>query len=195
MSAADRERWDARWRERADGPGAPEPFLVRRAAALPRGRLLDVAAGDGRNALWLLAQGFAVTAVDVSPVAIARLEAAAAAQGLGGTARAADLDAPDALAGLGPFDALVVVRFKPSPGQWGRLLAALRPGGRLLLCSFGLEQHRRHGFPLAFCLERGALEAELVPALRLLDWQGHEEGGTCLEGSLWEKAPAAAAIT
>jgi tellurite methyltransferase len=196
VSAADLAKWQARWRERAGEPSAPEPFLVRQAAALPPGRVLDVASGDGRNALWLAARGFAVTAVDIAPAALARLAAMAGARGLAVATRAVDLDAPDALAGLGPFDALVVVRFRPSPAQWALLQAALRPSGRLLLCSFGQEQHRHHGFPLAFCLERGALEAELTPGLRLLDWQSHAEGSTFLEGSLWEKPSdqAAAAI-
>src|SRR4051794_2854990 len=199
MSEADRERWVARWRERSGGPKAPEPFLVRNVdalvpeAGLGGGRsLLDVAAGDGRNALWLAGRGFAVTAVDASTVAIARLDAAAEAQGIAVTTQVADLDAAGALAGLGPFDGLVIVRFKPSAAQWAALAATLRrPGGRVLLCSFGLGQHRRHGFPDGFCLERGELEAGLTPVLRLLRWESFEEGeeedGACLEGSLWER--------
>ena len=82
MSQADRERWEARWRERPDDPGPPEPFLVRHAAELPPGPTLVPAAGTGRNALWLAAQGCAVTAVDIAANAIARLEAAAAGQKL-----------------------------------------------------------------------------------------------------------------
>lgn len=190
MSAEDRERWEARWSGRADaGPGGPEPYLVREAADLPPGaRVLDAAAGDGRNALWLAARGFAVAAVDVAPSAVARLERAAVARGgLRVDARVADLDEAGALAGLGPFDVLTVVRFRPSPPQWRRLVGALSPGGRLLLCSFGAEQHRRRGFPLAFCLDRASLERELSPALRLLRWESRREGGDFLEGSAWER--------
>jgi SAM-dependent methyltransferase len=187
VSAADRERWDARWRAREGGPGAVEPFLARHIGELPEGPLLDVAAGDGRNALWLAGRGFPVTAIDVSAVAIARLEREAAARGLALATRVADLDAPEALAGLGPFASLVVARFKPSPPQWRLLQAALRPGGRLILCSFGPGQHRRRGFPSAFCLSRGELEATLGPALRLAFWESFAEGEASLEGSLWEK--------
>ena len=191
MSAEDRERWQARWSECPSGPGESEPFLVREVGELRRGRLLDVAAGDGRNALWLAARGFAVTAVDVAPAAIARLSEAAATRGLAFDARVADLDEADALSGQNPFDALVVIRFRPSPRQWEVLLPRLRPGGgRLLLCSFGAEQHRRHGFPLAFCLDRPTLERELTPGLCLLRWESFAQGGDHLEGSLWERLPA-----
>jgi tellurite methyltransferase len=191
VSEADRAKWDERWRDRAgDEPTAPEPFLVREVPSLPRGRVLDVASGGGRNALWFTGRGFAVTAVDVSSVAVDWLERAAVAQGLKVATRTADLDAPGALTGLGPFEGLVILRFKPSPAQWAALLDVLRPGGRVLLRSFGRGQHGRHGLPLAFCLDRAELAAELEPRLRLLDWRSFEEGGACLEGSLWEKPPA-----
>jgi SAM-dependent methyltransferase len=187
VSEADRERWEARWAARDGGPGEPEPFLVRHAPALPPGPVLDAACGDGRNALWLAARGREVVAIDVAPSAVARLRAAAGARGLAVDARVADLDAPDALAGLGIFAALLVVRFKPDPAQWGRLLDRLAPGGRLCLCSFGRAQHARTGFPLAYCLERGELEGLLGARLRLLAYEAFEEDGEALEGSLWER--------
>ena len=192
MAEADRERWEARWAARGgEGPppGAPEPYLVRYAGALPPGPVLDAACGDGRNALWLAATrgGGTVTAVDVAPSAVARLRAAAGAAGLAVEARAADLDDPAALSGLGPFAALVVARYKPSAAQWGLLLDRLAPGGRLLLCSFGKAQHERAGFPLAYCLDHGELEAALGGRLRLLAYEAFEERGEALEGSLWER--------
>ena len=191
MAEADRERWEARWAGRGDGPpGAPEPFLVRNAGALPPGPVLDAACGDGRNALWLAAARGGtevVVAVDVAPSAMARLRAAAAARGLRVEARAADLDDAGTLSSLGPFAALLVVRYKPSPAQWDRLLDRLAPGGRLLLCSFGRAQHARTGFPLAYCLARDELEAALGGRLRLLAHEAFEEQGEALEGSLWER--------
>ena len=108
---------------------------------------------DGRNSLWLGSQDFVVTAVDISSVAMAWLARTAAAHGLAVTTRTADLDTPDALAGLGSFDALAVIRFKLARAQWPTLLETLRPGGCLLLCSFGIEQHRRYGFPIELCLQ------------------------------------------
>ena len=100
MSHADLLRWEPRWQARSGPPGAPESFLQREAANLPCGRVLDLAAGDGRNALWLAAQGFEVTAVDIAPAATARLLEHAAARGLAVTALTLDLDDPEALTGL-----------------------------------------------------------------------------------------------
>jgi SAM-dependent methyltransferase len=44
---------------------------------LPAGTVLDIAAGEGRNALWLVAQGWEVTAADFSVVALQRARALA----------------------------------------------------------------------------------------------------------------------
>ena len=45
-------------------------FLLSEVTELPPGRVLDLAAGEGRNAIWLAEQGWDVHAVDFSEVAI-----------------------------------------------------------------------------------------------------------------------------
>jgi len=48
----------------------PSPFLVENIALLPKGRVLDVAMGNGRNAIYLAQQGFTVEGVDISAEAV-----------------------------------------------------------------------------------------------------------------------------
>lgn len=186
MSWADLERWEARWRERAGDPGPAEPWLVANAHHLPAGPVLDVAAGIGRNALWLAARGREVTALDIAPVALERLAAAAVGRRVAVATRCADLDAPDALAGLGPFAGLVVIRYKPSAAQWARLVEVLRPGGRVLLCSFGRERAAQ-GFDPAYCLDEAELRAILEPGLACLAYERLGPDTDWLEGSIWER--------
>jgi len=50
----------------------PNRFLAETVAAFEPGRALDLAAGQGRNAVWLAEQGWAVTAVEWSGVAVER---------------------------------------------------------------------------------------------------------------------------
>jgi SAM-dependent methyltransferase len=71
MDAAD---WDARYAG-ADlvWSASPNVWVRELCASLPPGRALDVAAGEGRNALWLVEQGWTVTAADFSPVAVERV--------------------------------------------------------------------------------------------------------------------------
>jgi SAM-dependent methyltransferase len=67
---------DARaWDERYAGAELvwsvePNQFVARECADLPPGRALDLACGEGRNAIWLARRGWDVTAVDFSAVAI-----------------------------------------------------------------------------------------------------------------------------
>ncbi len=88
--------WDLRYRsgERAaeDLEVAPTPLLMRTAKLLKSGKALDLACGAGRNALWLAAQGWSVTAVDGSPAAIEILCSRAAERGIEIDARVADLE-------------------------------------------------------------------------------------------------------
>jgi SAM-dependent methyltransferase len=67
------EVWEERYRSRpAVWSGKPNAVLVAEASTLAGGTALDVGCGEGADAIWLAEQGWTVTAVDVSPTALAR---------------------------------------------------------------------------------------------------------------------------
>ncbi len=67
----DRETWDERYRDRElIWTAEPNRFLVEAVDGFDPGRALDLAAGEGRNAVWLAQQGWQVEAVDWSDVAL-----------------------------------------------------------------------------------------------------------------------------
>ena len=73
MSDADRERWNARYESGEYAARThPSALLAAWTGRLPRGRALDVACGRGRNAIHLAANGYAVDAMDISGVALAK---------------------------------------------------------------------------------------------------------------------------
>lgn len=67
----DSNSWDDRYAstELVWGKG-PNAFLPPLVEGIPPGTALDVACGEGRNALWLAERGWDVTGIDFSPVAI-----------------------------------------------------------------------------------------------------------------------------
>ena len=74
--------WDERYRSRPRvWSGRPNPQLLAEAAGLPPGHALDLGCGEGADAIWLAAQGWTVTAVDVSAVALERAAAHALESG------------------------------------------------------------------------------------------------------------------
>lgn len=130
------EFWDERYRS-ADRlwSGQPNPQLVAQATDLAPGEALDAGCGEGADAIWLASRGWTVTAVDVSAVALGRAAAHAAAEGVHVRWQREDLLTWDP--GPGRFD-LVTAQFLHLPypelrALHGRLAAAVRPGGTLLI--------------------------------------------------------------
>jgi tellurite methyltransferase len=74
----ERERWNVYYASRVNtyainaDEDRPHPFLRHHLALLPRGRALELAMGEGHNAIFLARQGFSVTGIDISAVAVAR---------------------------------------------------------------------------------------------------------------------------
>jgi SAM-dependent methyltransferase len=63
----DAEAWDARYRaSELIWSAGPNQFVEAELSDLPVGRAVDLAAGEGRNAIWLAGRGWRVTAVDFS---------------------------------------------------------------------------------------------------------------------------------
>jgi len=63
--------WDERYSAAGHAYGTtPNEFLVAQFRAIPKGRVLSLAEGEGRNAVFLAQQGYTVTAVDASLVGL-----------------------------------------------------------------------------------------------------------------------------
>ena len=143
MDAAD---WDRRYAG-ADlvWSVGPNGWVRELAAPLRPGVALDVAAGEGRNALWLVEQGWDVVATDFSPVAVNRMREIADRR-LGGrrsrfTAVVADAThpapVPPAGGGGTAYDLVLLVYLQlPRPAWRVALSAAVEataPGGVVLV--------------------------------------------------------------
>lgn len=75
--------WDQRYNSKDYAYGTePNDFLVSMLERLPVGRVLCLAEGEGRNAVWLARQGFEVTAVDGSSVGLQKAQRLAEACGV-----------------------------------------------------------------------------------------------------------------
>jgi SAM-dependent methyltransferase len=89
--AFDAAFWDDRYRQTGSVWGiAPNRWVEQEVGSLPPGRALDLACGEGRNAIWLASRGWQVDAVDFSAVAIEKGRAAADRDGVAVTWHVAD---------------------------------------------------------------------------------------------------------
>jgi SAM-dependent methyltransferase len=148
-TAAQAAEWDVRYSEH-DGSmwsGRPNGRLVAEVADLRPGRALDIGCGEGADAIWLAHRGWAVTAIDISEVAVGRARAAGER-----AAAAVEWLCGDAL--RTPFAAhsfdLVSMQYPALPKAAGvaavrALLETVRPGGLLLAVYHDLDDdHREH---------------------------------------------------
>lgn len=135
------EHWDAQYQS---GPvvwdtGRPSRELRRVLATLrgQSGRALEIGCGSGTNAVYLAPQGFDVTAMDLSPVAVRRTRRRALAAGVSLRVLTADVTA-SAFPVAGPFDFFFdrgcyhAVRLADVTGYLDTIERVTRPG------SFGL---------------------------------------------------------
>jgi SAM-dependent methyltransferase len=131
-----REDWDERYGAVENLWAArPNRFLVAEVTELPSGRALDLACGEGQNAIWLATLGWEVTGVDYSEVAIAKARAQAERDGVTVAFVCADLleYEPDP----GSYDLVLLMYFHLPPDELhivlGRAQAALAGGGTILV--------------------------------------------------------------
>jgi len=180
--------WDARyrgatllWTER------PNQLLVEEISGVKPGRALDLGAGEGRNAVWLAEQGWQVTAVDFSRVALER--AATVAQRAGIDVEWVHADLTDYKPAAAAFDLVVMLYLHLPPGARRGVLdqavTALRPGGRLLIVGHDLENLvGGHGGPqepsLLYTPDRIAAE---LPGLTLARTQTVKRQVQTVEGT------------
>jgi SAM-dependent methyltransferase len=136
-----REDWDRRyagvenlWAVR------PNRFLVAEAENLIPGRALDLACGEGQNAMWLATLGWHVTGVDYSEVAIRKANARAERDGADVRFVCADLVEYEP--GQQAYDLVIVLYLHIAAGDrhgvHAKAAAAVAPGGTFLLLGHDL---------------------------------------------------------
>jgi SAM-dependent methyltransferase len=136
-----REDWDRRYASVENLWSArPNRFLVAEVESLAPGRALDLACGEGQNAIWLASLGWRVDAVDYSPVAIAKARARAERDGVDVAFEEADLVEYEPQSAA--YD-LVLLLYLHLPAEEHRLVLtraarALAPGGTLVLLGHDL---------------------------------------------------------
>ncbi len=133
------DMWDARYEEKnlvwsAD----PNMFLPPIVEGLEVGTALDFACGEGRNAIWLAREGWSVTGVDFSPVAIDKARAVAGDTVVDWVVADVTTYEPDEMS-----DLVIIMYVHLDPDSMASLFAnavrALEPGGTLIAVGHALR--------------------------------------------------------
>jgi SAM-dependent methyltransferase len=135
--------WEERFGDDAYLYGTqPNDFLEARVAGLPAGRVLCLAEGEGRNAVFLAAQGHDVHSVDLTEAGVAKTLRLADERGVRVAAQVGDLAVFDI--GKAEWDVVVSIFAHMPPhvrrDLHARVVDALRPGGVLILEAYTPDQ-------------------------------------------------------
>ena len=136
MSTDTPEHWNDHWADMEDCGSGSDEILADQVKNLKTGRALEIGCGTGGNAVWLVKQGWQVTAVDYSVVAIEKGMRLAAEEGVEVEFIVADAST---FKPRGHYDLITCFYIQLFPLQRADLLSnmsgALAPGGTLLFVS------------------------------------------------------------
>ena len=134
-----KEYWDEKFENRSDKPLSPEKSLVENIGYFKKGSVLDIACGDGRNALFFLENSFKVTGVDFSNKALERLKMFAERNNYLVNTKQIDLSIPNSLKNIGIFDNILINHYRLSKEQLADMENHITDDGILFICGFGYK--------------------------------------------------------
>ncbi len=147
----DAQTWNQRYAEKElVWTSQPNRFLVSETDGLTPGSVLDLACGEGRNAIWLAEQGWRATGVDFADVGIAKAREFAASRGVECKWLVADLTTYEPSAG--EFDLVILFYLHLPQHELGPVVAraarAVAAGGTFLLVAHDSRNLKEgHGGP------------------------------------------------
>jgi tellurite methyltransferase len=123
----------------------PADFLVENIELLPKGRVLDVGMGFGRNAVYLAKMGFTVEGVDISEEAVQSARQSARENGVEIRVQTADLE-KDYRIEQAAFDVIICFNYLQR-SLIPQMKAGLKEGGLVVYETYIIDQARLFGRP------------------------------------------------
>ncbi len=119
---------------------SPSQFLVENISLLPRGRVLDIAMGSGRNTVYLAKMGFEAEGMDISPEAVEKALKLARDNGVTIRAEVVDLE-KDYRIPESAYDVIVCFNYLQR-SLFPQIKAALKNGGMIIYETYIIDQAR-----------------------------------------------------
>lgn len=123
----------------------PTPALRHYVDLLKKGKVIDIAMGEGRNSVFLAGQGFQVEGVDCSAKAIAKAKGLALEKNVTIDAKTQNLDF--FLMPLMKYDTILMTYFRPLPRFFSEIRRGLVAGGTAFIEAYTTDQIRLQSAP------------------------------------------------
>ncbi|MEC7785869.1 MAG: methyltransferase domain-containing protein [Nitrospinota bacterium] len=173
MSLKDKEKWNAKYAHDEFITGKePSDWLESNANLLNgKGRALDIAAGEGRNSVFIASLGYEVICMDISDIALAKAKTLAKENNVNITILSTDLD--NSLLPENEYDLVICFNFLERK-LFPEIKKTLKPNGILVYETFTVDYLKYSNFKKQWVLEQNEL-LKAFKDFRILRYQEVDE--------------------
>jgi len=169
----DKTRWDSKYETDIYLFGEkPIPFLVDNVHLLPKGKVLDIAMGEGRNGVYLATQGFEVLGLDISAKGLEKAHKLAAKHNTTIETKVVDLETftlqPNS------YD-VILCSYYMQRDLFKQFQSALKPGGMIVVETYNVDYLKYARFSKKWALATNEL-LDIFKGLRVIRYQDFDDG-------------------
>jgi 2-polyprenyl-3-methyl-5-hydroxy-6-metoxy-1,4-benzoquinol methylase len=169
----DKDRWDNKYSTEGYLFGEkPVPFLVENVHLLPKGKVLDIAMGEGRNGVYLATQGFEVIGLDISAKGLMKAHRLAEKNKVTIETRVVDLEGFT----LEPntYD-VILCTYYMQRDLFKQFQSALKPGGMIVVETYNVDYLKYARFSRKWALDTNEL-LDIFKDMRVIRYQDYDDG-------------------
>ena len=168
----DKDRWNSKYETEVYLFGEkPIPFLVDNVHLLPKGKVLDIAMGEGRNGVYLATQGFEVLGLDISEKGLAKAHNLAKKNNVTIETKVVDLESftlePNS------YD-VILCTYYMQKDLFKQFQSALKPGGMIVVETYNVDYLKYVRFSRKWALDINEL-LKIFKGLRVIRYQDYDD--------------------
>jgi tellurite methyltransferase len=169
----DKDRWNSKYGTEVYLFGEkPIPFLVENVHLLPKGKVLDIAMGEGRNGVYLATQGFEVLGLDISEKGLRKAHNLAKKNNVTIETKVVDLESftlkPNS------YD-VILCTYYMQKDLFKQFQRALKPGGMIVVETYNVDYLKYVRFSRKWALNTNEL-INIFKGLRIIRYQDYDDG-------------------
>jgi len=180
----DKDRWDNKYSTEGYLFGEkPVRFLVENVHLLPKGKVLDIAMGEGRNGVYLATQGFEVIGLDISAKGLMKAHRLAEKNKVTIETRVVDLEGFT----LEPntYD-VILCTYYMQRDLFKQFQSALKPGGMIVVETYNVDYLKYARFSRKWALDTNEL-LDIFKDMRVIRYQDYDDGKEAYSSIIAEK--------
>ena len=169
----DKDRWNSKYETEVYLFGEkPIPFLVDNVHLLRKGKVLDIAMGEGRNGVYLATQGFEVLGLDISEKGLEKAHNLAKKNKVTIETKVVDLESftlePNS------YD-VILCTYYMQKDLFKQFQSSLKPGGMIVVETYNVDYLKYVQFSRKWALDTNEM-LDIFKGLRVIRYQDYDDG-------------------